>query len=362
MVMNFTDLIATLSAERSTGRLDIVAGGNKGALLFNGGKLVDARIGHLTGFQAVNALASMRDARFHFDPSIPVPPVSSINPSERRVLKQFFGVETADAYDHAAPVFVEEVDEPTLVKSRLTAEPTGPTVAGPTVIEEPADTAAVYQARPKVRYVAALALVVLLVAIAGAAVFLREKYQERTSAAPVATSTEPVATTEEPVASEQPVVKQEPEVEEELVSKEEPVNKEEPRVADANDTPASTTPDLSGDWTVINTVNTTSHRSFQNLRIGFALSINQTGATFTAKGTKVSENGRRLPADSRTPIEIHGVINGDRIEATFSEQGSRRNTNGRFVWKIDRARGELIGTFASTAARTSGKSTATREL
>jgi hypothetical protein len=58
---------------------------------------------------------------------------------------------------------------------------------------------------------------------------------------------------------------------------------------------------------------------------------------------------------------LKGVINGDHIEATFSEQGSQRKTNGRFVWKIDRA-GGLTGTFASSAARTTGKSTATREL
>ena len=61
----FAEIIATLAANGASGRLDVVAGGTSGALLFNGGKLVDARIGHLTGFQAVNALASMRDARFH---------------------------------------------------------------------------------------------------------------------------------------------------------------------------------------------------------------------------------------------------------------------------------------------------------
>ena len=97
------------------------------------------------------------------------------------------------------------------------------------------------------------------------------------------------------------------------------------------------------------------------MKIGFDLSIDQKGSTFTGKGRKVSENGRSLPANSRTPIELKGVINGDRIEATFYEQGSTRKTNGRFIWKIDRA-GGMRGTFASTAARTSGKSTATREL
>ena len=61
----------------------------------------------------------------------------------------------------------------------------------------------------------------------------------------------------------------------------------------------------------------------------------------------MSENGRRLPANSRTPIELKGVINGDRIEATFYEQGTERKTNGRFVWKIDRKGAGLTGTFDS---------------
>jgi hypothetical protein len=111
----------------------------------------------------------------------------------------------------------------------------------------------------------------------------------------------------------------------------------------------------------VNTVQTSSYGSFANLQIGFILSINQTGRTFTATGHKVSENGHVLPASSRTPIQLKGVINGDSVEATFSEQGAARNTSGRFVWKINGA-GGLRGTFASTAARSRGQSAATREL
>jgi hypothetical protein len=191
-------------------------------------------------------------------------------------------------------------------------------------------------------------LAVLLVAVVAGAVLLREKFRERTAPASVATSTEPVSAP----AAANPSVSQQPRAEEPRVA-------EEPRDVEQ---PLASTPNLTGEWTVVNTVNTTAHPSFQNLRIGFALSINQTGTTFTAKGRKVSENGRSLPANSRTPIELKGVINGDHIEATFSEQGSQRKTNGRFVWKIDPAGGGLKGTFASSAARTSGKSTATREL
>jgi len=55
-------------------------------------------------------------------------------------------------------------------------------------------------------------------------------------------------------------------------------------------------------------------------------------------------------------------IDGDRVEAIFFESGALRKTNGRFVWRIDQASGRLNGTFASTAAGSSGKSAATREL
>lgn len=98
------------------------------------------------------------------------------------------------------------------------------------------------------------------------------------------------------------------------------------------------------------------------MKIGFNLSINQTGSTFTGKGSKVSENGRALPAGSRTPIQVQGSIKGDMIEATFIEEGSARKSNGKFVWRIDKSGRGLTGNFATSAARSSGKSAATRAL
>ena len=349
------DVIATLAAKGASGRLDIVAGATEGALLFQHGKLVDARLGHLSGFQAINAVASMRDSRFHFDPSVAVPAMSSISPSERLVLKQFFGIETADSHDYATPVMVQDVDQTTVVPGTVIGEASHE--IDNDVPSEPIETpAAIYQARPRwrVRYVAVFALAVLVVAVTVAAVILREKFRERTAAAAVASRTESV--TPPPAAAAQPSVSEEPRViEQPRVTR----VTEESRVTEE---PPASTPDLTGEWTVINTVDTTAYRSYQNLRIGFAVSINQKGSTFTAKGRKVSENGQTLPATSRTPIELQGSINGDRIEATFSENGALRKTNGRFVWRIDRAGGGLTGTFASSAARTSGKSTATREM
>ncbi|HEX5833809.1 MAG TPA: DUF4388 domain-containing protein [Pyrinomonadaceae bacterium] len=317
-------LIATVSAKAASGRLDIAAGVTEGFLFFRDGKLLDARIGDLTGFQAINAVASIRDVRYHFDPAARIPDSSSITMSERVVLKQFFGIETVDPNEYSAPAMPDESEEATVVTRNVSAAAT--------------ETVVPHRARSAAPYVIAVAVSVLVVALVAAAVVLRSRFRERTLPASVATANEPVT----PLPAE-PTIDQRP-------------------TTAADRQPTAVAPDLTGKWTVVNTVNATAHGGFQNLQIGFALSINQTGHTFTAQGQKVSENGRSLPASSRTPIQLKGFIDGDRVEANFSEQGALRRTNGRFVWKLDRAGGGLRGTFASTAARSSGKSTATREL
>lgn len=307
------DVIKILSTNGASGRLDISAGATEGMVFFKDGQLVDARVGHLTGFPAVNAVASIRDARFNFDATAVPPLVSSITPSERVVLRQFFGVETVEPKD--APE-----DEVTIQTHRIPVE------ALPTPMPEVAPPS-------RSLYRGALVLALLFIVIAVAAVALRNKYRERAAPAAVATTEQPASTTEQPALNDSPA----------------PVD--QPVAAQ----------DLSGKWSVVNTVQKSSYRSFQNLSIGFDLSISQNGKSFTGKGLKVSENGRTLPADSRTPIQVKGSINGNRVEATFFEEGTTRKTNGRFVWQIDKT-GGLNGTFVSAAANTSGKSAAKREL
>ena len=307
------DVIRILSTNNESGRLDVSVGKTEGALFFKNGRLVDARVGDLTGFRAVNAVASMRDGRFTFDPSVRPPSVSSITPNERVVLKQFFGIETIDSST--------DVDEVTLETHRLPL---------PLPPEPVPDT----QPPRSSLYRGALILAMLFILIAAGAVALRNKYRERQQA--IAPS---IATTEQ-----QPT----------------PVKADSPP-ATAVDQPVAAQ-NLSGKWNVINSVQKTRYQAFQNMNIGFELTINQSGNSFTGEGRKVSENGRSLPASSRTPIEVKGSIDGDRVEATFFESGALRKTNGRFVWWIDQASGRLNGTFASTAAGSSGKSAATREL
>ena len=110
------DAIQTVASNGETGRLATRTGTTEGAFFFNNGLLVDARVGNLTGFQAINAAASMRDASWRFDPSVAPPPVSSIRPNERVILKQFFGIDTVapEEFHDYEQLMPDEYDEVTL--------------------------------------------------------------------------------------------------------------------------------------------------------------------------------------------------------------------------------------------------------
>ena len=83
--------IRDLSSKRATGKLQITTGTTQGAIFFDKGQIVDANLGKLNGFQAINAIASIPDGTFDFDPSIS-PPVQHLNFSERWVLTEVFGL------------------------------------------------------------------------------------------------------------------------------------------------------------------------------------------------------------------------------------------------------------------------------
>jgi len=316
------DFISTIAANRDSGRLNVVTGTTAGALLFNDGKLVDARLGNLTGFQAINALAAMPDVRYSFDPSVVPHEFSSITQSERVVLKQFFGIETVEP---------RADNEATVVVTGNTAHAELP--AAPT-----------YALTPRFSYARAFVMAAAVIVIAAAVAVLIFMSRERTTTpTQQATAVEPVSA---PARVSPAAVSTAPAADSTAPA---PVS-----------TAARAAHDLTGKWTVVNTVDTTSYQQFKNMKIGFDVSINQTGKTFTGKGKKISENGRSLPANSRTPIQLQGTIEGNRVEATFFEEGTGRKSNGRFVWRIDNS--GLTGIFATTAARSSGKSAARREL
>jgi len=349
---NILKFIHTVCANRESGRLEILAGAIQGELSFAEGKLVDARFGHLTGFRAVNAIAAMQDARFSFDPAFAPIASGSITASERVVLKQFFGIETAATGEYMEPIVERPVEE------------AAPFITVPdevediTIVRSDAPRSAVPPPPPPLpppvhaawfSYRTALALAVLVMAVmAGVAIFMTRSHEPASSSV-VASTVESPSQPAPAQPTESPVVQSAP-----VHSVPTPASVKESKK------PVSAVRDLSGKWSVVNSIDTTAYGSFKNMKIGFDLSIDQTGSTFTGKGRKVSENGRSLPASSRTPIQVQGSINGDRIEATFIEDGTARRSNGKFVWRLDKSGRGLTGNFATTAARSRGKSAASR--
>ncbi|HXQ69111.1 MAG TPA: hypothetical protein VN844_01375 [Pyrinomonadaceae bacterium] len=335
-VSNILDIIKSITSLRETGRLEINAFGTHGTLLFHEGKLVDARLGSLSGFPAVNAAVALQDVEIDFDHVEPASHASTITPNERVILSRFFGIEAADMEQP------KETSEPE-IDWNPTPEPVVPLVeAGPV-------PSAFFSSR-----LAVAVCLALLVGVVVGAVALRSKVKTLRQSAAVASAVEqqqvPVEQAAEEVPSENDVM---------------PSERATKQVADA---PSPTTTrsdsdvqDLTGEWRVINTVEKTAYTSFDNLQVGFHLTINQNGKEFIAKGEKFSENGQTLPVARRTPIQVKGSIDGDKVTATFIEDGRTRRTNGRFVWKLRHSGDGLSGTFVSSAANSSGRSAVTKE-
>ena len=358
------DLIRTLTSERASGRLQISTGMTEGALFFDRGQLVEASLGKLTGFQAINALASVGGASYDFDPTIAPPAQSSISGRERLLLKDFFGIDALDREQSHDPF--DEVDSMRSPAVPLASvedpgtgvrEPQATTTheaeypETPHFISEGADDEVTLvkpkrvvpwrrlspQAFTKSTLRPALLVILLTVLVAAAAIALVYRSRKSDSMASVA----PAVQTASPAD----------------VSQAPTTDSQQPKSENS-----AALPDLTGNWKVTNTVEQTSYDAYKNMEIGFNVSINQAGKDFTGKGEKISENGRSLPRNGRTPISVKGTIDGDKVEATFSENGAMRTTNGRFVWRIDKTTGGLTGTFVSTAAGARGRSAATKEL
>jgi hypothetical protein len=316
-VSGILEVIKSITSNRESGRLEIVSSSTRGTLLFREGKLVDARLGSLSGFQAVNATVALQDVQISFDHITPAQQLSSITPSERAVLKSFFGIEAAEMNK---PTGTAETD----IQWNPAPEPVVPLSEAATI---PLGLFSV----PRL----ALCLV-LLMGLTGGAIALRGRLKAQLLSRPVTTAVE---------SQPSPVTEPEPEVK---------------HVASEVDEPTSKVSDLTGEWQVINTIQKTDYKSFDNMKIGFRLKIDQQGKEFTGKGEKFSENGQTLAVENRTPIHVIGSIKGDKVLATFVEDGKLRKTNGRFVWKLQ-STDQLAGKFVTTAANSSGRSAVTKQ-
>lgn len=349
-VSNILDIIKSITSLRETGRLEINALGTYGTLLFHEGKLVDARLGSLSGFPAVNAAVALQDVEISFDHVEPALQASTITPNERLILSRFFGIEAAEMQ---AP---QEPREPE-IDWNPAPEPVVPLTQAETI------PFSFFSSRLVIA-----ACLALLLGVAAGAVALRAKVQTLRQTASV-TSPSETETTSAPAAQHEvkQVADERPSA---TISHAPIIAPEKANTAASSESlsqPVTTTradanvQDLNGEWRVVNTVEKTAYKSFDNMQVGFRLTINQNGKEFTAKGEKFSENGQALPTARRTPIQVKGSIEGDKVVATFTEDGRMRRTNGRFVWKLQNGGDGLSGTFVSSAANSSGRSSVTKE-
>jgi cytoskeletal protein RodZ len=132
---------------------------------------------------------------------------------------------------------------------------------------------------------------------------------------------------------------------------------ERPVAADTRESPSSD--GISGQWWLTTRVDSSAYKLYEGLTLGYALQLEQRGNRITGSGHKVSENGRTLRPDSRTPIAVEGKLNGQRLDLKFTERGSRRVSGGTMVLEVGDD-GSLRGTFSSDAAQSRGTSQATR--
>jgi hypothetical protein len=117
---------------------------------------------------------------------------------------------------------------------------------------------------------------------------------------------------------------------------------------------------VSGAWNVTSHVEAATVNAYRNLRVGFRLQLEQDGNRVVGTGYKISENGAALHARRRTPINVEGTLDGNRLALDFIEKGTRRTSAGQFVLYLSDD-GSFRGRFKSDAAQSSGATVAVRE-
>ncbi len=115
--------------------------------------------------------------------------------------------------------------------------------------------------------------------------------------------------------------------------------------------------DITGSWTIETHTVDTSYSHFKDMDLTYTVQFIQDGSNFRGTGEKTTENGREVMGKAHTPIKIIGTIKGDSIDASFTEDGTERESHGEFHWKLKDGAG--AGTFMSTAANSSGSSSLT---
>jgi hypothetical protein len=116
---------------------------------------------------------------------------------------------------------------------------------------------------------------------------------------------------------------------------------------------------VGGRWELTHHVEATSYQPFQDMLLGYEVTLVQEGSRVYGHGVKVSENGVLLPRARRTPIDVAGRIENGQVVLNFTETGASRTSRGTIRWRM--AGGDDVeGRFTSDAADSSGASSGRR--
>jgi transcriptional regulator with XRE-family HTH domain len=125
-----------------------------------------------------------------------------------------------------------------------------------------------------------------------------------------------------------------------------------PTLIESGVTPVSVR-DVSGSWMLLTRAERGRYAGSTGVRLGYQLHLEQDGDRVTGSGQKLTENGRAIESPAQTPISIAGTVESDRLTLTFTERGTRRATEGKFVLLLDED-GMLRGRYSSDAAHSAG--------
>ena len=110
---------------------------------------------------------------------------------------------------------------------------------------------------------------------------------------------------------------------------------------------------LVGEWKLNLKINSTSYNTYQGMSVGYKLFLNQNGKVITGQGEKWLVNNKEIPFNQHSPISMDGTLNGNNLVLSFKLKGSKRETVGAFVLKVQN-QNKLVGTFSTTGANSKG--------
>lgn len=114
-----------------------------------------------------------------------------------------------------------------------------------------------------------------------------------------------------------------------------------------------------GTWTLMTQTEHSTENNFKGMELKYSLNLTCNGTHITGKGEKLGEQlaGKGYTpyaGKARTPIYIDGSVDGNSLDALFTESGEIRKTSGHLALKWDGKSKSWFGTFDSEAATSSG--------